>query len=250
MKAYTTDHTAFEALATCKNLERLKISECQLTSHHMRALENANFPRLKSIEISDIHAYEDDQDDEIDPPSSELASLIRNTNVHLQEIKLNLELYYYPGIIETIANKCPNLITFSGNISSDERFEELIKLLECCKKLENLTICGNYWGNLFHVDDILPQVGPKIPESLKHLDLSKWTISGESLNKFLKNCTAKLKFMSFHCYFNSDEHKVAIGVYAKEKGISVQDFHVDSHNHGYGMRTVCYVTVTFDDTSK
>ncbi|CAB4475476.1 uncharacterized protein OCT59_018373 [Rhizophagus irregularis] len=246
MKAYTRDHEAFEALATCKNLERLKISECQLTSHHMRALENANFPRLKSIEINDIHTYEDDQDEEIDPPSLELASLIRNTSVHLQEIRLNLELHYYPGIIETIAINCPNLITFSGNVSSDDRFEELIKLLECCKKLENLVICGAYWSNLFHVDDMLPQIGTLIPESLKHLDLSRWAFSGGPLKNFLKDCNAKLKFMSLHCYFSSDEHRAAIDAYAKEKGIRVKDFHVDSHNHGYGM-TVCYVTVTFDD---
>ncbi|GBC10158.1 hypothetical protein RclHR1_09390014 [Rhizophagus clarus] len=249
MKAYTSDFDSFRALATCKNLERLKISECQLSSLHMKALENANFPRLNSIEINDIHSYDDDQDEEIDPPSSELANLIRNTNVNLQEIRLNLELHYYPGIIETIANNCPNLITFSGNVNNDERFEELIKLLECCKKLENLIIGGAHWGNFFNVDDMLPQIGHLIPESLKHLELTKWTISGEPLNKFLKNCDTKFKFMSMHCYFNSEEHKAAVDAYAKEKGISIQDFQVDLHNHGYGM-TVCYITITFDDTSK
>ncbi|GES88786.1 hypothetical protein GLOIN_2v1774651 [Rhizophagus clarus] len=221
MKAYTSDFDSFKALATCKNLERLKISECQLSSLHMKALENANFP----------------------------PNLIRNTNVNLQEIRLNLELHYYPGIIETIANNCPNLITFSGNVNNDERFEELIKLLECCKKLENLIIGGAHWGNFFNVDDMLPQIGHLIPESLKHLELTKWTISGEPLNKFLKNCDTKFKFMSMHCYFNSEEHKAAVDAYAKEKGISIQDFQVDLHNHGYGM-TVCYITITFDDTSK
>ncbi|RIA95108.1 hypothetical protein C1645_758199 [Glomus cerebriforme] len=246
MKAYTRDYNAFEALATCKKLENLKISECQLTSLHLGMLANVNFPHLKSIEFNDINVYEDELDDEYDPPSLELASLIHNANTHLQEIKLNLELHYYPGIIETIANNCPNLITFSGNVNNDEQFTELIKLLTCCKKLENLIICGNYWNNLFPIDDMLPQIGHLIPESLKYLDLSKWTFSGESLNQFLINCKTKLKFMSWHCYFNSDEHKAAIDAYATEKGIKVQDFHTETHNRGYGwQRAVCHVTVYF-----
>ncbi|CAG8626475.1 13586_t:CDS:1 [Funneliformis caledonium] len=246
LRAYTRDYDAYDGLAACKNLVNLQLMECHLSSLHMKALANADFPHLKSIEISDPHNYEDEQDEEIEPPSLELTSLIHNASKHLQEIRLNLELHFYPGIIETIANNCPNLTLFSGSIKNDEQIIELIKLLIGCKLLENLIINGSSRSSLLPVDDMLAQIGQSIPEGLKYLDLSRWTFSGKSLNQFLINCKATLRCISWHCFFSCDEHKEAIERYARERGISVREFRVGSYESGYAWQRHVHVLVDFE----
>ncbi|CAI2174075.1 13273_t:CDS:2 [Funneliformis geosporum] len=246
LRAYTRDYDAYEGLAACKNLENLKFTECNHASLHMKALANADFPRLKTIEISDPLSYEDEDDEDFDPPSLEYTSLIHNAGKHLEEIRLYLELHFYPGIIETIAYNCPNLTLFYGSVKNDEQIIELIKLLNGCKKLEELVIYGSSRSSLFPVDNMLAQIGQSIPESLEYLDLSRWTFSGKSLNQFLINCKAKLRHMSWHCFFNCEEHKEAIDRYASDRGISVREFRVGSYCGYVWQRPVCHVLVDFE----
>ncbi|CAG8461763.1 10267_t:CDS:1 [Diversispora eburnea] len=249
--AFFQDFKALEGLANCQNLEILKIAECHLTSLHVKPLVNVNFPHLKILEITDIHdAYDFEQEEAPDPPSEEIISIIRNANRQLRDVRLNLELHFYPGIIETVGISCPNLQTFAANIKTDEQVSELMNLLSSCRQLENLIICGYSWSNFFPADYILPEIGAILPKMLTHLDLTKWTFEAEALRKFLKNCKSSLEYMSWHCFISHEEHKSAIVEYSRKRGIGIKNLRVDVHDSGYGWhRCVCHISVEFEKSS-
>ncbi|CAG8532096.1 11800_t:CDS:1 [Acaulospora morrowiae] len=248
-KGFFRDASALGGLSDCKNLEALSIAECHLTSSHVRPLVDANFQQLKSLEITNNHyPYDEMDEEEFDPPSEELSTIIRNANRQLLVIRLNLELYIYPGIIETIGLYCPNLKTLSVNIKTDEQALELITLLRSCRELESLIICGYSWNTFSPADHILPEIGMILPETLTHLDLTKWVFEVEELKQFLKNCKATLKYMEWHCFAYHEEHKLTILDYAQSRGIEVENFQMKMHDTGYGWkRYIGHISVKFGE---
>ncbi|CAG8723793.1 2931_t:CDS:2, partial [Racocetra fulgida] len=201
--AFFRDSAALEGLAPCQNLETLKIAECQLTAANLRPLVYVTFPRLQVLEITDVRDiyYLDDHEDTT-PPSNELTAIIRRTNGTLREIRLNLELHFYPNIIDTIAECCPNLKLLAASIKDDEQIPELLRLLSSCRQLESLIIHG-YNSNFFTADYILPQIGAIVPETLRYLDLT------------------------------NDEYTAAIESYAQEKELEVENLQVDYRDSGF-----------------
>ncbi|CAG8597162.1 28518_t:CDS:2, partial [Racocetra persica] len=243
--AFFRDSAALEGLAPCQNLETLKIAECQLTAANLKPLVYVTFPRLQVLEITDVRDiyYLDDHEDTT-PPSNELNAIIRRTNGTLREIRLNLELHFYPNIIDTIAECCPNLKLLAASIKDDEQIPELLRLLSSCRQLESLIIHG-YNSNFFTADYILPQIGAIVPETLRYLDLTKWTFKAPALKMFLSNCNAELRYITWHCFVNnnSDEYTAAIESYAQEKELEVGNLQVDYRDSGFGWcQCVCNIS--------
>ncbi|KAF0439673.1 f-box/lrr-repeat protein 2-like [Gigaspora margarita] len=244
--AFFRDSAALEGLAPCQNLESLKIAECQLTAANLKPLVDVTFPRLQVLEITDVRDiyYLDHHEDSI-PPSDELNAIIRRANGSLREIRLNLELHFYPKIIDTIAECCPNLKVLAASIKDDEQIPELLNLLNSCRQLESLIIHG-YNGNFFTADSIMPEIGSTIPETLRYLDLTKWTFKAPALNMFLSNCNAELRYFSWHCVVNNntEEYTTALENYAQEKELEIGDLQVEFRDSGFGWcQCVCNISV-------
>ncbi|CAG8618287.1 6784_t:CDS:1 [Cetraspora pellucida] len=248
--AFFRDSAALEGLAPCQNLETLKIAECQLTAANLKPLVFVTFPRLQVLEITDVRdIYYLDHHEDNTPPSEELNAIIRRTNGTLREIRLNLELHFYPSIIDTIAECCPNLKLLAASIKDDEQIPELLRLLSSCRQLESLIIHG-YNSNFFTADYILPQIGAIVPETLRYLDLTKWTFKAPALKMFLSNCNAELRYITWHCFVNnnSDEYTAAIENYAQEKELKVGNLQVDYRDSGFGWcQCVCNISAELVD---
>ncbi|CAG8463376.1 6799_t:CDS:1 [Scutellospora calospora] len=242
--AFFRDSDALEGLAPCQNLETLKIAECQLTAANLRPLVYVTFPRLQVLEITDIRdIYYLDLDEDNTPPSEELNEIIRRANGTLREIRLNLELHFYPSIIDTIAAYCPNLKLLAASIKDDEQVPELLNLLSSCRQLESLIIHG-YNSNFYTADYILPQIGSIMPETLRYLDLSKWTFKAPALKMFLSNCNAELRYITWHCFVSnsSEDYTAALKNYAQEKDLEI-NVQVEFRDSGFGWcQCVCNIT--------
>ncbi|CAG8710522.1 4245_t:CDS:1 [Dentiscutata erythropus] len=243
--AFFRDSTALEGLAPCQNLESLKIAECQLTAANLRPLVDVTFPRLQVLEITDVRdIYYLDHHEDSTPPSEELNAIIRRANGTLREIRLNLELHFYPNIIDTIAECCPNLKVLAASIKDDEQIPELLNLLNSCKQLESLIIHG-YNSNFFTADSIMPEIGSTIPETLRYLDLTKWTFKAPALKLFLSNCNAELRYITWHCFVNnnSEEYTAALENFAQEKELEIGNLQVDFRDSGFGWcQCVCNIS--------
>ncbi|CAJ0912026.1 21002_t:CDS:2, partial [Entrophospora sp. SA101] len=166
----------------------------------------------------------------------ELKKLIIKCSSQLEEIKLNLDLYYYVNLINIIAENCPNLKLFSANIKTDDTVNDLFNILMSCRFLESIIIFGTYKTTFLDVSDILPQMGLLLPPTIKSLDITRWTFPSESLDLFLRNCDINIKFqyLSWHCYLNANNHILVIEKYAKERNLSIKETKVDYYEAGYG----------------
>ncbi|RIB11183.1 hypothetical protein C2G38_2104242 [Gigaspora rosea] len=222
---YVDDFRTFEGLVFCQNLETLKIEECyNLTSEIMRPLANTIFPKLKTFYFSNYLF----QDDELDPPFTELISLIENSGSRLNELCLNMELKVYPNIINICSEWCRNLKHFKARIQTHSEVTQLLTLLSRSKQLESLEIIAEKWSTTslcnIQCDTFFPDIGNLIPQTLKYFGIDGWMCTPRGLECFLKNCKAKLERMSWMCFVRSDEYLNVVTKWAEKNGRHVKNW--------------------------
>ncbi|RIA92304.1 hypothetical protein C1645_765502 [Glomus cerebriforme] len=198
----------FAPLVPCKNLETLEFMTCDnVKNEATRPLESAHFPRLKKLVFHVEH----------NRPPLALSSLITNNSDTLQEISLGLPPIYDsqddPKIIETIIERCKNLIKFDSHL----QIHQLKSLLISCNRLEKLVARGR---EPLRVDEFLPDIGKIIPCSLRILIIHAiWSFTPNTLKEFLDYCIAPLEILGFpDCYAINDDHLFNFSEYAREKG--------------------------------
>ncbi|CAG8648142.1 3584_t:CDS:1, partial [Acaulospora colombiana] len=213
------DSRTFEGLTSCVNLETLKIEECyNITSEIMQPLATTVLPKLKTLYFSNFMFPDEDNSS----PHLELTAMIQNMNSNLEQLRLNMDLDSYPEIIQTCAKNCPNLTYFKAKIQNYDEINQLLVLIENCRKLVTLEILSEKWdfendredGRLGRNDyglpllplEFFPYMAQLTPSTLKYLEIDGWTCTPMELEIFLTSCKARLKKMSLMCFKNSKDY--------------------------------------------
>ncbi|CAG8668407.1 9848_t:CDS:1, partial [Paraglomus occultum] len=116
---YFRNRQAFVDLSECHKLETLRLKQCYLPDYHLKPLAEGKLTSLRCIELEDIPdvwSDIDDDEDDFDPPIEQFKRLMNNIGAQLVEVRIPVELYYYPGLVRAIAAHCSNLKVFAANI--------------------------------------------------------------------------------------------------------------------------------------
>ncbi|CAI2164272.1 16992_t:CDS:1 [Funneliformis geosporum] len=203
----------FYGLAECRNLQTLKLSQCQhLSTKLMKPLAEASFEKLQTF-IIDTEAVPD-------PPTTEIKNIIQNSKDSLIEIGLSVNLSLYVDIMETIGSCCPNLLKLSVTIERDYEMQQLIALFKSCTKLVELRIPRKW--KLFEVKRSLSELGNVLPSTLQRLELDGLRFSHEIWEEFLDICPGSIDHFTFNC-FNKSIFVNTVQKYGKRYGRCVKN---------------------------
>ncbi|CAG8552693.1 4332_t:CDS:2 [Paraglomus brasilianum] len=224
---YFRSRHAFAGLSECHNLETLRLKQCYLPDYHLKPLAEGELRNLRCIELEDIPdvwSDIDDDEEDFDPPIEQFKRLMSSIGAQLEEVRIPVDLYYYPGLVRATAAHCSNLRVFAANIKTDEHVDELLELLRSCDRLEEL--------------------------SLERLDLSKWEIPYEVMDEILKRFPDGLQYLAWHSYdFSRNPDKVR-NKYAdmlQSKGFIVKSLKADSQREGSRWaRPIYKIAVEFE----
>ncbi|RGB23500.1 hypothetical protein C1646_677067 [Rhizophagus diaphanus] len=203
----------FHGLAECRNLQTLKLEQCQhLSTKLMKPLAEASFEKLQTF-IIDTEAVSD-------PPTTEIKAIIQNSRESLINIGLNVNLSLYADIMETIATFCPNLLNLSVTIERDSEMQQLITLFRSCTNLIELKIPKKW--KLFEVKKSLVELGTALPSTLKRIELDGLKFSHETWEEFLDMCPGSINHFAFNCFSKSIFVKI-VEKYGKRYSKSIKN---------------------------
>ncbi|KAF0429069.1 RNI-like protein [Gigaspora margarita] len=194
-------------ISNCHDLKKLIFKSCSgLTNDLLDSLIDSEFPQLTTIEMENTSA-----------PVHILESLIKHGNSNI--LTLNLGQYKTTlnnsssssssssssKIIETVANHCPNLISFKSFIESDE-IPQLVSLFTLCTNLQSVTINGPRSPEI-DVNHLFLELSSQELPNLKDLSiLGSWSFQSYSLNQFLSGSKPPLKSLQIQnsrCFTDS-----------------------------------------------
>ncbi|CAG8839739.1 10996_t:CDS:1, partial [Racocetra persica] len=185
-------------ISECQNLKTLIFKSCTgLTNELLESLIHSEFPQLSTIEMENTSA-----------PVHILESLIKLGNFKI----LNLNLGQYKttlnnpsNIIQTVANHCPNLITFKSFIESEE-IPHLVSLFTLCTNLQSVTINGPRSPEI-DVNHLFLELSSQELPNLRDLAiLGSWSFRSYSLDQFLSGSKPPLKSLKIQnskCFTDS-----------------------------------------------
>ncbi|CAG8485737.1 25430_t:CDS:2 [Dentiscutata erythropus] len=185
-------------ISDCQDLKKLIFKSCSgLTNDLLDSLIDSEFPQLTTIELENTSA-----------PVHILESLIKHGNNNI--LTLNLGQYKNTlnnssNIIETVANHCPNLISFKSFIESDE-VPQLVSLFTLCTNLQSVTINGPRSPEI-DVNHLFLELSSQELPNLRDLAiLGSWSFRSNSLNQFLSGSKPPLKSLQIQnsrCFTDS-----------------------------------------------
>lgn len=187
-------------LPYCRQLEALTFVDSEmLISKILTPLRLSPLRHLKSLTFKE------------DPvPTDTLETLIRSSNINLQEIVFgwpeDCKQDGYSYILNSISKFCPNLTKLGATIGRSE-ISGLFLVLNNCRHLQCLEIYGN--GCLLDVNDILPELGKFLPSTLGELDIgARWRFRSDVLARFFENSkhVPLYRFVIKICDFINEEH--------------------------------------------
>ncbi|KAF0547185.1 hypothetical protein F8M41_000756 [Gigaspora margarita] len=166
----------FKVLMNCKNLEILRINDCD----DVDILEaNINTLELTSYMID----------------ASSIVQILKKSGTLLQRLSLfstDEPTWEISLLLETIKSFCPN-ITYL-NISDVEFSTQFLEIIGNLRKLQYLTLC-----DIFEILDDEPEIlvmqfAKLLPLTLQYLDL-RYTCLSSYIDRLLNNCYAPLKYL-------------------------------------------------------
>ncbi|CAB4389063.1 unnamed protein product [Rhizophagus irregularis] len=196
----------------CKSnkLQNLTIHSNMMDRKVMERFVKTKFTQLKELEIS-LQVI----------TLKQLCTLIINTEGNLESILIlwseseeseNLIL-----LTETVIKYGKNLNYYEAPFSS-EAIHLLPLLFQNCNKLETLNIFSNEEeeGFIYDISDIFIELGEFVPLKLQKLFLNHtWDISADALEKFLLDCSKKLKKkLSFDLNNSTSDHDLIMYRYS------------------------------------
>ncbi|KAF0547197.1 hypothetical protein F8M41_000768 [Gigaspora margarita] len=192
--------TEFEVIKDCKNLEILRINDC----NNEELLEAS----LNTLEINSYSIY-----------ASSIVQILTKSGTLLQRLKLvskDEQIKEELLLLETLKSSCPN-ITYL-NISDVGLSIQFLELIGNLQKLQFLTL----WY-ICEIEDepetLVTQFAKLLPLTLQYLDL-RYSCLSSYIHILLINCHAPLKYFLIDRFDDEEKVKVLIEFCIRKRSLS------------------------------
>ncbi|RIA97940.1 hypothetical protein C1645_751209 [Glomus cerebriforme] len=175
------DDEQLEYITKLYQLKELMFT-CVRLRGKMTLLTNAFFTKLKVLRIYSTF-INNGNNNNLQKDNDPFVGLIRNNGSHLEDLSLEFKLGYHPKLLDTVANHCENLITFTTYYNEDDDMPGIYNVLKKCSKIELFGIDG--FANMS--EKTIIEFSKKIPPNVIKLDFRYDCLDMETLKVFLEN---------------------------------------------------------------
>ncbi|RIB29366.1 hypothetical protein C2G38_2155411 [Gigaspora rosea] len=167
----------FEVLKICKNLETLRIKNCDQTlSKLSKILEH----KINTLEVICCRIY----------VQQHIALMLEKSGILLQRLRLDLNCQEYTLLLEALKSFCPNIIYL--DIMNIKFSTQLVELFSDLQKLKFLSLrCYNDSIPDEELKKQVIQFSEILPLTLQYLNLNNWF--GPYTDILLNHCNVPLK---------------------------------------------------------